>query len=144
MLVSKMNRVDDAFQDICEGKYETAKGKLAGIITKGLPDQVLFNIKYGLAVCNFNLNSFDDAISNGIDAARIFDSHFDIHLILAQCYAAKYFAENDADFRVLARQEYIKSKSLVQKRPDADPKELEAKIIKLEGELENGTGHIYN
>lgn len=139
-----MDKIDNAFEDISAGKYKAAKDKLAEIETIGLPAKTQFNIKYGLAVCNFNLRFFDDAILNGLYAAKIFDSHFDIHLILAQCYAAKYFVKNDEDFRQLARTEYEKSKSLIHKRPDADPKELEAKIITLERELENGTGHIYN
>lgn len=138
------NQVDEAFNDISAGKYESARAKLAELRVKGLSDRAKFNIKYGLAVCCFNLNSFDDAISNGLDAAKLVNGHFDVHLILAQCYAAKYFMENDEDFRQLARREYEKSKSLVHKRPGADPCALEAKIIQLEGELENGTGHIYN
>ena len=136
--MTKTQLINEAYAAIDKEDYVTAERKLL----RCLETRDGFNIRYGLAVCNFNKflgsnqeSELDLAIQHSKEAVDIFDSHFDAHFILAQCYATKYFLTDDGNFRHQAVVEYGISRELVSQRPGMDAQVLEDRITELELKL---------
>ncbi len=134
------NYIERAYEAIGNEDYLSAKGKLLHC----LEFEDNFNIRYGLAVCQFNefLSSgetpkLDLAIQHATKALEFFDAHFDVHFLLAQCYATKYKGTKNKYHRRSALDEYRKSRSLAASRPNASANELESRVDELVRELCN-------
>ena len=130
--------IDAAYQAIEDGDYSAAMR----IFGESLEEKDGFDVRYGLAVCFFNRflqgkyeGDLDMAIVNAQEAADFYDDHFDVHLMLGQCYATKYLETEDETYRQKALEEYKKSRELASKRPDADPRSLEKRVDELAAEL---------
>ncbi|MBI5066551.1 hypothetical protein HZA97_10065 [Candidatus Woesearchaeota archaeon] len=132
--------IEQAYEAISNEDYLSAKGKLVHC----LEFEDGFNIRYGLAVCQFNeflsdkrIHKLDLAIQHATKALEFFYAHFDVHFLLAQCYATKYKSTKNRTFKKLALNEYRTSKSLASSRPDVSSDELESRVEELVKELHN-------
>jgi len=132
------NLINEAYKAIDIDAYQVARDKLLACLAQ----KDGFNVRYGLSVCFFNEfrrtgkeSELDYAIEHAEKAADFFDAHFDVHLVLGQAYATKFFETKKEKFKQKALESYEKSRNLASKRPGMDPEDLEKRVDELIDEL---------
>jgi len=130
--------INQAYAALEQENYTQAEVMLLQSLSK----QDGFNARLGLAVCYFNqfmshkkTLELDLAIHHSQEAVDIYDGQFDIHFLLGQAYAAKYFQTSDTTFRDQSFRAYAKSREFVKQRPGIDAPELDKRVQELMMEL---------
>jgi len=131
--------LDNIYVAIAEENYGTAIRHLMQVSTTRPQDE--FNFHSALAVCYFQKfqlgeDTLEWALFHAQKSINIYDRHFDVQLIKAQCLATKYCATNQPEFKKQALATYEECIELSSQRPDLDSDTLKERVRELIAELE--------
>ena len=112
------------------------------IFVTTLRDDDYFNVRLGLQACYFNsflgdgnIASLNLSVQHGRKALHFNDNHFDVHCMLAQAYATRYFELRKKQDGRRALFHYEQSTRCAYQRVDLEPAALEQRLEGLMKEI---------